>query len=323
MLRRAIFLSLVVVLGCDFSAAIARARGHHHHKTKTKVQQSTLALSSTPRRHRRWRRIFFWNPVFKPSHDSLLKQNAEIDRLELPRIQDDAELEQLKLDGKLVPIVPSEALRVDPRLDPDRRYCRPWTLKFVQDLADAYHQQFGDQIQVNSAVRTVVVQKKLRRHNRNAAPAEGEIASSHLAGLTVDLQRRGMSKAEVKWVENYLIPMKAAGLVEPEEERRQWVFHIMVSSRYDEPDDRTGDKTEVAQSGTDELEDEDRPPTLQRAKQSLADAPDFLLPDLAPSAMPLMMVPSAVAPKPAEPGSVPGSIPAAAPVPASSNSGGQ
>ena len=323
MLRRAIFLSLVVVLGCDFSAAISRARGHHHHKTKTKVQQSTLALSSTPRRHRRWRRIFFWNPVFKPSHDSLLKQNAEIDRLELPRIQDDAELEQLKLDGKLVPIVPSEALRVDPRLDPDRRYCRPWTLKFVQDLADAYHQQFGDQIQVNSAVRTVVVQKKLRRHNRNAAPAEGEIASSHLAGLTVDLQRRGMSKAEVKWVENYLIPMKAAGLVEPEEERRQWVFHIMVSSRYDEPDDRTGDKTEVAQSGTDELEDEDRPPTLQRAKQSLADAPDFLLPDLAPSAMPLMMVPSAVAPKPAEPGSVPGSIPAAAPVPASSNSGGQ
>jgi len=163
--------------------------------------------------------------VFKPSHDSLLKQNAEIDRLDLPRIQDDAELEQLKLDGKLVPIVPSEALRVDPRLDPDRRYCRPWTLKFVQDLADAYHQQFGDQIQVNSAVRTVVVQKKLRRHNRNAAPAEGEIASSHLAGLTVDLQRRGMSKAEVKWVENYLIPMKAAGLVEPEEERRQWVFH--------------------------------------------------------------------------------------------------
>jgi len=319
MLRRALFLSLVVVLGCNFSAAITRARGHHHHKAKTKVQQSTLALSSSPRHHRRWRRIFFWNPVFKPSHDSLLKQNAEIDRLELPRIQDDAELEQLKLDGKLVAIVPSEALRVDPRLDPDRRYCRPWTLKFVQDLADAYHQQFGDQIQVNSAVRTVVVQKKLRRHNRNAAPAEGEIASSHLAGVTVDLQRRGMTKAEIKWVENYLVPMKAAGLVEPEEERRQWVFHIMVSNRYTEPGDKTGDQTEVAQRGTDELpDDDDRPPTLQRGMQSLADAPDFLLPDLAPSAMPSMMVPDAIAPKPAEPGSIP-----AAPAPASSNSGGQ
>jgi len=321
MLRRAFFLSLMVVLGCNFSAAITRARGHHHHKSKTKVQQSTLTLSNTSKHHRRWRRIFFWNPVFKPSHDSLLKQNAEIDRLELPRIQDDAELEQLKLDGKLVPITPNEALRVDPRLDPDRRYCRPWTLKFVQDLADAYHQQFGDQIQVNSAVRTVVVQKKLRRHNRNAAPAEGEIASSHLAGLTVDLQRRGMSKAEVKWVENYLIPMKAAGLVEPEEERRQWVFHIMVSNRYTDPDDRTGDKTEVAQSGTDELDDEDQPPTLQRApSSSVAAAPDFLFRSLVPSAAPLILTPDAVAPAPA---TAPPSMPSPPAAPESTNPGGQ
>jgi Family of unknown function (DUF5715) len=322
MLRRALFLSLVVVLGCDFSAAITRARSHHHHKTK--VSQSTLTLSSTGRHHRRWRRIFFWNPVFKPSHDSLLKQNAEIDRLELPRIQDDAELEQLKLDGKLVPIIPSEALRVDPRLDRDRRYCRPWTLKFVQDLADAYHQQFGDQIQVNSAVRTVVVQKKLRRHNRNAAPAEGEIASSHLAGVTVDLQRRGMSKAEIHWVENYLIPMKAAGLVEPEEERRQWVFHIMVSGRYTEPHDH--DKSEVAQSGTDEVPDsDDRAPTLQRATQpTVADIPDFVLPGLAPSAPPLTLVPALVAPEPAPPSSIaPGLAPPRTIVLGASDPGGR
>jgi len=322
MLRRALFLSLVVVVGCDFSAAISRARGHHHHH-KVKVSQSSLALSSTPRHHSRWRRIF-WNPVFRPSHDSLLKQNAEIDRLELPRIQDDTELEQLKLDGKLVPIIPSEALRVDPRLDPDRRYCRPWTLKFVDDLAAAYHQEFGDQIQVNSAVRTVVVQKKLRRHNRNAAPAEGEIASSHLAGVTVDLQRRGMTKKEIKWVENYLIPMKAAGLVEPEEERRQWVFHIMVSDRYSEPHDKT-DKTEVAQGGNDELPvDDDQPPLLQRVSQpSLAGAPDFLLPALVPSVPPLMLAPDAVTPQPRVPDTAPSAAPAAPAPSESSHPGGQ
>jgi hypothetical protein len=28
--------------------------------------------------------------------------------------------------------------------------------------------------------------------------------------------------------------MKALGLVEPEEERRQWVFHVMVSGHYSE-----------------------------------------------------------------------------------------
>ena len=33
-------------------------------------------------------------------------------------------------------------------------------------------------------------------------------------------------------MERYLFYMKALGLVEPEEERHQWVFHIMVSGRY-------------------------------------------------------------------------------------------
>jgi hypothetical protein len=161
-----------------------------------------------------------------------LRQNEEIDRLELPRIQNQTELDQLIASEELVPIVESESLRIDHRLDPDRRYCRPWTRDFVEDLSDAYYKQFGGQIQVNSAVRTVQVQKKLRRHNRNAAPEKGETASSHLAGITVDLQRRGMTREQVKWVEQYMVPLKNLGLVEPEEERHQWVFHVAVSGRY-------------------------------------------------------------------------------------------
>ena len=175
-----------------------------------------------------------WNPVFKPSHESLLIQNEEIDRMNLPRIYDDAQLERLKESGDLVAIVPNEALRIQPSLDPNRRYCRPWTLDFVSDISAAYYKQFHQQIQVNSAVRTVLVQKKLRRHNRNAAPESGETASSHLAGLTVDLQRRGMSKAQVKWMEDYMKPLKELGLIEPEEERRHWCFHIMVAGNYDD-----------------------------------------------------------------------------------------
>jgi len=182
--------------------------------------------------HHTHRRRLRWNPVFRPSRDSLLRQNEEIDRLDLPRIQDDAELEQLKASEDLVPIVAGETLRFDPRLDPDRRYCRPWTREFVDDLSQAFYKQFHSQIQLNSAVRTVKIQKKLRRHNRNAAPAEGEIASSHLAGVTVDLQRRGMSREQIKWMQEYMLPLKNLGLIEPEEERRQWVFHVMVSERY-------------------------------------------------------------------------------------------
>jgi hypothetical protein len=205
---------------------------------------ATLALSSqalavrpmvSPRYHRmhRFHRVP-WNPVFKPSHESLLLQNAEINRLNLPRIRDDKELQRLIANQDLVPIIPNESLRIQPSLDPGRRYCRPWTLDFVDDMSAAYYKEFHEQLQVNSAVRTVLVQKKLRRHNRNAAPETGETASSHLAGLTVDLQRRGMTKAQVKWMEEYMRPLKELGLIEPEEERRHWCFHIMVAGRYSE-----------------------------------------------------------------------------------------
>jgi hypothetical protein len=197
---------------------------------------TAVMTRKAPHHHLRFHRLHWtlWHPMFRPSHESLLIQNAEIDRLELPRIQDDDQLEALKASGDLVPIEAGDTLRFDPRLDPSRRYCRPWTRDFVEDLSQAYYRRFHEQIQVNSAVRTVKVQKKLRRHNRNAAPVEGDTASSHLAGLTVDLQRRGMSQEQIHWMEQYLFYMKALGLVEPEEERHQWVFHIMVSGHYAE-----------------------------------------------------------------------------------------
>jgi len=187
-----------------------------------------------PRRALHHMRGILWNPLFRPSHDSLLRQNEEIDRLALPRIVDDTQLEELKASHELVPIEASETLRIERALDPSRRYCRPWTRDFVEDLAEVYYNRFHDQIQVNSAVRTVKVQQKLRRRNRNAAPAEGEAASSHLAGITVDLQRRGLTKDEIRFIEYYLFYLRALGLVEPEEERRHWCFHVMVSDRYEE-----------------------------------------------------------------------------------------
>ncbi len=216
------------VLAAALAALIlARSTAFALHSTEPN-RVSTDHLHHSKRHTRRLR----WNPMFRPSHESLIAQNQEVDRLQLPRIQDDAELEELKASNALVPIVASESLRIEPSLDPSRRYCRPWTRDFVEDLSAAYYRQFHEQIQVNSAVRTVLVQKKLRRHNRNAAPESGETASSHLAGLTVDLQRRGMNKQQVRFVERYLFYLHALGLVEPEEERRHWCFHVMVSDRY-------------------------------------------------------------------------------------------
>jgi len=98
-----------------------------------------VTVHQTHRRHFRWLR---WNPMFRPSHESLIVQNAEIDRLELPRIQDDTELEALKADGSLLPIIPNEALKIEPSLDPSRRYCRPWTRDFLDDISQAYYNRF-------------------------------------------------------------------------------------------------------------------------------------------------------------------------------------
>ncbi len=218
------------------------------------VPGQSRVVKKRVRRHR-----VRWNPVFRPSRESLLLQNAEVDRMDLPRIQDDDELETLKASRELVPIVETEALRFDPRLDPDRRYCRPWTRDFVRDMSVAYFEAFGQQIQINSAVRTVKIQKKLRRHNRNAAPEKGELASSHLAGTTVDIQRRGLSPQQIKWVQQYMMPLKELGLIEPEEERRQWVFHVMVSDRYSQP--REGQ--ELATS---------KPVNIQHESEALAEA---------------------------------------------------
>src|SRR5882672_2039357 len=211
------------------AVALLLAQGAAFALHSTEPNRATASKSHRKSSHHRRLR---WNPMFRPSHDSLLRQNEEIDRIELPRIQDDDELEALKASNALVPIRESATVKIARSLDPARRYCRPWTRDFVEDLSLAYYKQFHAQIQVNSAVRTVKVQKKLRRHNRNAAPAEGEIASSHLAGVTVDIQRRGLSSQQIKWVQNYMTPLKAQGLIEPEEERHQWVFHVMVSGRY-------------------------------------------------------------------------------------------
>ena len=150
-------------------------------------------------RTRSVKRVVRWAPLLlKGSHDSMVRQNEEIDRLGLLRIQDDEELDQLIADNELVEITEGSGLRLASNLLPNRRYAKPWTRDFVEDMGKAFYEAFGAPIQINSAVRTAEQQKKLRRHNRNAAPIEGDAASSHMAGLTVDINKRGLTRKQHK-----------------------------------------------------------------------------------------------------------------------------
>lgn len=197
---------------------------------------AAAAIRSPYRRHplrHAHLRIARWNPVLRGSHDSLLRQNEEIDRLKLVRIGDDQQLEELELRGELVSLHESRAMQIAANIELNRRFCRPWTRDFLEDLSQAFYAQFHQPIEVTSAVRTVDQQARLQRWNHNAAPIDGDTASSHLAGLSVDIGKRPMSRRQRAWIDQYVLRLQQLGLVEAAEERRQACYHIMVSNRYD------------------------------------------------------------------------------------------
>jgi len=195
---------------------------------------ASAASKTTRYKHRAHIRHVKWNPVLRGSHESMTRQNEEIDRLQLPRIADDDQLLSMERTGELVPVEETRALRWSSAIVADKRFCRPWTYQFLQDMSAAYYAEFHVPLQVNSAVRTMEQQQKLRRSNRNAAPEAGDIASSHLAGITVDLAKRGLTLKQHKWIEDYLKELRDQNLVEAAEERRTLCFHVMVSDRYTE-----------------------------------------------------------------------------------------
>ena len=122
------------------------------HSRKSKRLRTHLR---TRNKHWRLRRIFIpWSPV-KGSRESLLRQNERTDELE--RIQDDEQLTELTESGALVDLPQDATVLVAPNLPEERRYCRPWTRTFIADFARDYFTQFGEPLQVTSAVLAGIV----------------------------------------------------------------------------------------------------------------------------------------------------------------------
>ncbi len=182
----------------------------------------------------------------KGTHEVLVHQNQMADDAGLTRIQDDEDLDRMRAQHLLVGFPDIAALEVNEDLPMNRRYARPWTVKFVEDTARQYYARFHQPLHLNSAVRTVNYQLRLQRVNGNAAAVDGDGASPHLTGQAVDLGKRGMSAAQLAWMRTYLLPLMQAGKVDVEEEFQQACFHISVYGSY-APARRTVMKTEVAQ----------------------------------------------------------------------------
>jgi hypothetical protein len=166
------------------------------------------------------------------SLESLVRQNEKTEADGLERIEDDEDLADRIARKMLVPVPVSSALTINGNLPENRRYCRPWTAQFLTDLARAHAAEFRGPLEVSSAVRTVAYQKQLMKVNGNATAAEGDIASPHLTGATIDIAKANMSRQEIGWMRERLLTLQDAGKIDVEEEFQQSCFHITVYKSY-------------------------------------------------------------------------------------------
>jgi hypothetical protein len=191
---------------------------------------------------------------------SLQRQNTRLEDEGLERIEDQHDLEGRITHHLLVPVPATGKLVVNPNLPANRRYCRPWTAHFLTDMAEAHHTVFHEPLEVNSAVRTVAIQTRLRMENGNAAPALGDVVSPHLTGAAVDLAKDNLNRQEMAWVRRYLLVLQKAGKIDVEEEFQQACFHITVYKTYEQerkpqkqpaaPSARTVRKVSTSRSAT-------------------------------------------------------------------------
>lgn len=107
---------------------------------------------------------------------------------------------------------------------------RPPALKIMEEVASAYHRQFGRRLPVSSLVRPEQYQRALRRVNRNAVLID---TPPHSTGLAFDIDYRYMSAGEQSFVMEELARLKREGRIEVIRERNAnyHVFAFMNGAR--------------------------------------------------------------------------------------------
>lgn len=127
---------------------------------------------------------------------------------------------------------------------------RPEALRVLEQVAGAYHTQFGRPLPVSSLVRPEQYQHALRRVNRNAVMIE---TPPHSTGLAFDIDYRWMSGEERKFVMAELARMKNEGRIEVIRERNA-NYHVFAFIDGKRPSDELVTASLEA-AGADPLED--------------------------------------------------------------------
>ena len=166
--------------------------------------------------------------LLTPSRENLIRQNTCADQMNLQRFQNEDEVQDAVRRGVLIALPETLGLHVAPSLPAGRRYVLSFVTPFLLTLSEQYYAKFGKPLVIDSAVRDADTQRRLRKRNRNAAPVDGETASSHETGATIDIAKRGMTSAQLQWTRAMLSYEVVMNRVIVEEERHQACFHTMV-----------------------------------------------------------------------------------------------
>lgn len=162
---------------------------------------------------------------FPANHESVRLENETADAMGAPRYLTQSEVDEAVHRGRLSAIYSQWTYVVAPKLPIERRYALPETVKFLSTLSREFRSEFKAPLMVDSAIRPASAQRRLLRWNRSAAPADGDRASSHERGTTIDISRR-MTKAERRWMAFRLMYYRGIGRILVIEERA--CYHIFV-----------------------------------------------------------------------------------------------
>jgi uncharacterized protein YcbK (DUF882 family) len=185
--------------------------------------------------------VFVWAALpaaaavtLRATTESQIIQNEQADRDRLSRMEDQEMLERFVRLKLLLPVDGRTSDFYIHNIPEERRYLRPWAKLFLDRIGRQYRSRFGQPLRITSLVRTEVHQRRLQGRNPNAAAPVGEKRSAHLTGACLDISKKGMNRAQMRWVREVLSSLKEKGYLFAVEEFTIPNFHVMVYRNYPE-----------------------------------------------------------------------------------------
>jgi LysM repeat protein len=151
--------------------------------------------------------------TLKGSTASLDRQNIEAAQHDFTFLRTGTQVKTFAELGLLVQIRPNADFELH---DVSFPYARPGVDVFVQRLAAQYHDACAEKMVVTSLTRPM-----------NSQPANASDRSVHPTGMAVDLRRSNSSRCRA-WLEQTLLQLEGAGVLEATRETRPPHYHIVL-----------------------------------------------------------------------------------------------